>query len=437
MTLASSSELAGPPTTVHAPAGEGILALAMRARPPDVRWLTTLRWWLLGCELAVLVSWALTRSVPWPWLLAAMTSQAVSNAALARHADLWPEGVFFGLVIDVVAISTILACGGGSSSPYCVVLLVQVTVAAVGLRGLRLWSIVGLAIACYAGLFTFADEGHGGLAAHLREMWAAFSLTAIAIAFAVGRLAVELERARARADASSRVMGMTTLAAGAAHELSTPLATIKTVVGELERELRDRPDLAHVRDDLALVRAEVGRSRAILDQLSIAAGELRGEAPVSVSLTTLGDAIAGLPEASRARVRWRLPDERARIPAHALGQALSALVKNAIEASPEGAEVDVEGTLASDRLTLRVSDRGTGMTAETLARVGEPFFTTKDPGRGMGLGIFLVRALAAHLDGEMSIDSAPGRGTTITLEIPVSSPASADGAREQGERTPS
>jgi two-component system sensor histidine kinase RegB len=61
------------------------------------------------------------------------------------------------------------------------------------------------------------------------------------------------------------------------------------------------------------------------------------------------------------------------------------------------------------------------MSAETLARVGEPFFTTKDPGHGMGLGLFLVKALAAHLGGELAIDSSPGRGTTITLELPVSS----------------
>jgi len=64
------------------------------------------------------------------------------------------------------------------------------------------------------------------------------------------------------------------------------------------------------------------------------------------------------------------------------------------------------------------SDHGAGMSAGTLARVGEPFFTTKDPGRGMGLGIFLVRALTAHLGGELSIDSVRGRGTTVTMRLP-------------------
>jgi two-component system sensor histidine kinase RegB len=63
------------------------------------------------------------------------------------------------------------------------------------------------------------------------------------------------------------------------------------------------------------------------------------------------------------------------------------------------------------------------MSAETLARLGEPFFTTKEPGCGMGLGIFLVKALAAHLGGELTIDSTLGRGTTTTLELPLPSEA--------------
>ena len=399
-------------------------------RSPDTHWLTTLRWMFVIGELLVVGSWASARSIPWPALLAAIGAQVVSNAALSRHGARWPDGVLFGLVVDVVTIATLLASSGGSSSPFCVVLLVQVTVAAVALRGARLWGIVALAVGAYAALFAFADDGHTGLAEHLREMFVAFTLTAIAIAFAVGRLAVELERARARADASSRVMGMTTLAAGAAHELSSPLATIKTVVGELDRELADRADLAHVREDLALVRSEVQRSRAILDQLAIAAGELRGEAPTSVALASLRESVASLPEATRRRVRWSLPEASVRIPAHAIGQALGALVKNAVDASPPDADVEVRGELHRERLRLEVSDRGSGMSPETLARVGEPFFTTKDPGRGMGLGVFLVKALAAHLGGELVIDSIPGRGTTTTLDIPLSAGAAAPSTEE-------
>ena len=66
-----------------------------------------------------------------------------------------------------------------------------------------------------------------------------------------------------------------------------------------------------------------------------------------------------------------------------------------------------------------VSDHGEGMSAETLRHVCEPFFTTKGPGHGMGLGTFLVRTLAERLGGSLQFESTPGLGTTATLELPV------------------
>ena len=73
----------------------------------------------------------------------------------------------------------------------------------------------------------------------------------------------------------------------------------------------------------------------------------------------------------------------------------------------------------SRRLVFEIADRGAGISPEMLARVGEPFFTTKPAGQGMGLGIFLARAIVERLGGELSIRSAPGAGTTATLWLPV------------------
>jgi len=66
-----------------------------------------------------------------------------------------------------------------------------------------------------------------------------------------------------------------------------------------------------------------------------------------------------------------------------------------------------------------VADEGPGMSADVLARAGEPFFTTKAPGSGMGLGLFLARSLAEQLGGTLSLDSTTGRGTRATLELPA------------------
>jgi two-component system sensor histidine kinase RegB len=70
------------------------------------------------------------------------------------------------------------------------------------------------------------------------------------------------------------------------------------------------------------------------------------------------------------------------------------------------------------RVIFEVSDRGPGISPDVLARVGEPFFTTKPTGRGMGLGIFLARAVVERLGGQFAIRSVPGAGTTATLALP-------------------
>ena len=98
-------------------------------------------------------------------------------------------------------------------------------------------------------------------------------------------------------------------------------------------------------------------------------------------------------------------------------QALIALVKNAVEASPRGATVTLHVEPGETRVGFVITDQGHGMSVETLRHVGEPFFTTKETGKGMGLGTFLVRTLAERLGGTLLYRSEPGAGTTATFGI--------------------
>jgi two-component system sensor histidine kinase RegB len=79
--------------------------------------------------------------------------------------------------------------------------------------------------------------------------------------------------------------------------------------------------------------------------------------------------------------------------------------------------VSLRANRVGDRIRFEVSDEGAGMPAEVLARAGEPFFTTRAPGEGLGLGLFLARALAERLGGQLWLESVPGRGTTAFLEV--------------------
>jgi two-component system sensor histidine kinase RegB len=265
---------------------------------------------------------------------------------------------------------------------------------------------------------------------HLFAMWLALStLAELALHFvraAARAIAVrerELDAMRRQAARAEHVMSLTTLAAGAAHELSTPLGTIAVASKELERTLARFPVPAECAADAHLIRQEVDRCQIILDQMSGRAGGTAAERPEAVHV----DAVI-------AEVKSRLPAELAGrlhtdahvdlpamvVPRAGLVQVLLSLIKNAFDAT-EGSK-PVRLVVESDHamLTFVVRDEGSGMSAETLRRAGEPFYTTKDAGRGFGLGLFLARMFAERCGGSLSLRS--DRGTTATLSIPCSSP---------------
>jgi two-component system sensor histidine kinase RegB len=134
-----------------------------------------------------------------------------------------------------------------------------------------------------------------------------------------------------------------------------------------------------------------------------------------------------------SRVRERFPGESNRIrieidkgpvtscliPFRAAVEALSALLKNALDASSGNDPVILQARSDQDRVCFLIRDKGVGMTTEVLERVSEPFFTTKPTGKGMGLGAFLAHLFAHRLGGQLSFESQPGQGCTAILELPI------------------
>lgn len=128
-----------------------------------------------------------------------------------------------------------------------------------------------------------------------------------------------------------------------------------------------------------------------------------------------------MPESERTRIRVETGAEPASalLPADATRQALAALVRNALDASRDRQEIVLAAAHNSGWLEFTVRDSGRGMSAETLRRIAEPFYTTKAPGAGMGLGTYLVRVFAEHLGGALSFDSELGIGTKAVLALPL------------------
>ena len=403
-------------------------------------WLTRLRWGMVAGQLAAaLIAYEfldIDLSLGRIGLFISLT--VATNVLLLWHLRL-NRTVSHGLcgavlTFDTVILTALLHATGGSANPFSVLYLVHITLAAVLLGATWTWGLTLLSIVAYGSLFLSQEHAeHMGheYATHLRGMWFAFALTATLTAAFVVRLTAaiqrrdrEIEAMRAHAARSERLAALTTLAAGAAHELGTPLATIAVAAGELERAVSKLPS-AHAEpliDDTRLIRGQLDRCRQILDQMTAAAGEVAGEAPAPIPLQALLEEVRdelAPDDAGRLRVYLGI-DGAVIVPHRALARAISNLVRNALDASTEGSPVDIEvATNELRSLRVTVADRGHGMTASVLERATEPFFTTKAPGRGMGMGLFLARALVEQLGGRLLLASAPGGGTTATLELPA------------------
>jgi two-component system sensor histidine kinase RegB len=400
-------------------------------------WLIRLRWSMVAGQLATIlgVQWMLGVQLPLRPLLLIIGLEVASNviaAALGRRRparQAWLAGV---MACDVVMCTGLLFFTGGPANPFSFLYLVQIALAATTLNGAWTWALTALALGCSGVLFLWhrplpvSHELYMDL--HLRGMWVAFGVAASFIVYFLLRIRralagrdAELAASRRLAARQERLASLATLAAGAAHELSTPLGTIAVVMTELQRRAATLGADAEAMEDLRLVRGQVDRCRAILERMSSEAGETVGEGPVATPLAALIEgALADLPPLRPVQRRldaetasWRL-----RVPPRAFGQALRGLVKNAQEASPPGAPVSLTVVDEQGVVAVEVSDRGPGIPAAVLERVGEPFFTTKATGKGMGLGIFLARTTLERLGGSLRISSSAA-GTRASLVLPA------------------
>lgn len=429
-------------------------------RTPDGDWLLRLRWGAL-CGQAVLLTYVahgLGLRLPlgplWSVVGLGFLVQIGIQIWLGRGGRLTQGSILGVLAFDSLLLFALLALGGGPHNPFSIFLLVNLALAAVLLRGTQCWGLVVFNLALFGGLFLIPDDAIAGLqlpdhaslmTLHLRGMWFAVAAAAFFIVYFVQRInralqaqAADLAEARREQARTERVRGLATLAAGTAHELSTPLSTIAVASAELERALSqaERASLPEGSlDDVQLIREQVRRCREVLQQLSVEAGHPLGEQLASLDLAeVVTAALAALP--GEERVRWdasTAPPARITGPRRALERTVRSLVKNALQASDAEQGVTVSIGVAGGVAELLVVDTGTGMDAEQAARAFEPFFSTREPGEGMGLGLYLGRGLAEQLGGTLTLTSQPGEGTRVRLRLPQSGSGLGNGAGPTGE----
>jgi two-component system cell cycle sensor histidine kinase/response regulator CckA len=238
------------------------------------------------------------------------------------------------------------------------------------------------------------------------------------------------EELRARLALSERITSLTTLASGLTHELNNPLQVLAASFDQI-RDVAARLGPPHG-DDLE---SELAASRAAADRLLRVVRDLavftrtEGEdtaAPVELS-TPLETAIRLT--ANTIRHRARLTRLIRRVPAvmgsvARLTQVFVNILLNAAQAIPEGSaarhEVHVSlDRVSADRVQVAISDTGEGMGPDVIARVFDPFFTTRPVGVGTGLGLSVCHGIVAAMGGEIYVESEPGRGTIFRVVLPA------------------
>jgi len=239
------------------------------------------------------------------------------------------------------------------------------------------------------------------------------------------------KEAEARLALMERLAATGRLAAGVAHEINNPLTYVQ---GNLEVLLEQRGGAADPAT-LGLLREALAGARRVRDIVRDLRTFARGGDdavgacdPAAAARAALD--ITGNELRHRARLVTRFdPAPRAGIPERRLTQVLVNLLVNACRAIPEGGdgpkEIRVTVREAGGGAVVEVADSGVGMTPEVRARVFEPFFTTRDVGEGMGLGLALSRAMVAEAGGDIEVESEPGRGSLFRVRLPAAQPEAA------------
>jgi two-component system sensor histidine kinase RegB len=413
-----------------------LFAAGVPENPAAIRRLVASRWWLLAGEVGAILAVPPILGIPLPRspMLLVAGLQALANLLAARRlarADAWGDSdMFVQLLTDIVALAVLMFFSGGAANPLISLLLPPVAVAALALPARLVMLIAGLAVAAYSLLnvlylpLPIADAERAARL-HLAGMWFTFVLSVVMLAWFVVRMTTsirerdaELAAVREKALRDERVVALGALAAGAAHELSTPLATMAVIAGELER---DTTLPAEARADIAVLHRQVSACKQIISGLAERAGAERLDSAAAVQAERwLADVFARWREL-RPRVDAELrllgvPPRLTFVVDTMLEQGLLNLFNNAANA---GSAVRVTATGDDTGLTIEVRDNGPGFASHILEHAGRAPFPAHAGGSGVGL--FLAHAAIVRLGGALTLDNDGGGVARVRLPATATS----------------
>ncbi len=404
----------------------------------NLRRLANIRYIALGGQILAL--YYFTQIYPLGLPMGVISTLVIAFAftnILTQWRSYWPKTISekeFGvhLLVDIGALTVLLYFSGGATNPFISYYLVPISIAAISLPMAMTWAITGLSIIAYSVLlvyyqpFTQLTSHHGNTSfnLHIIGMWINFALSAGLITYFVVRMAAALRMQEAELSAQKeeqmqdeQLLAIATVAAGAAHELGTPLNTMKLLIDNLAEEVTEPEQ----QQDVAILNQQIARCRKTLQSLVNAASIIEeGSSPTSVS-----GYVDGLLD------NWLLirPDVNPEIniasdcPATkacfhpVIQQSLLNLLNNAADASPEQLEITIHWDSTS--LYIDIRDYGPGLSPEQLEKMGKPIPSDK-PG-GLGLGLFLTHSSLNRHGGRVRLLNADGGGLLTSVVLPLNS----------------
>jgi two-component system, sensor histidine kinase RegB len=411
-----------------------------------LRTLVNLRWLAVAGQTAALliVAFGLGFSVDLLTCLLVISASAWVNVFLLSSSQaqrLVPEGeAALQIGYDILQLSGLLALTGGPNNPFFLLLIAPIAISASTLRLRLMMALIGLCALCVTAFTLWHNPlpWIPGQTFELPQIYRVGLIAALAVGIAftatyASRVAVEQNRlAEALAEAEAvlareqRLSALGGLAAAAAHELGTPLATIHLVASELAREAEKGSPLA---EDAALLVSQSERCRTILGQLSsrqpephqlvdaptlrilieeIAAPHEGLGADIAIDASAAPDS----PQSPEPLV-WRRGEIRF---------GLGNIIENAIGYAT--ARVEIQARWTDSTVDVIVRDDGPGFGPEALARLGEPYFSERDAGGGaaggLGLGVFIAKTLLERSGAKVEFRNrrSPARGASVLVSWP-------------------
>lgn len=434
------TDVTGPPPA----AGRQALVLEAPAARSNMDLLIQLRWIALVGQVATIavVEAGLGIALPLPQMAVALGCLVAFNLYSRMR---WREPrepsdaeVFVALLVDVAVLTAQLFLSGGANNPFLFLYLLQVSLGGAMLPPRFTWTLLLITTAASILLaryhqplpIAFVDGGGALDPRFLSGLLICFVLEAVLLLIFVTRISrnqrerdARLADLRQQAAEQEHIVRMGLLASGAAHELSTPLATVSVILGDWRRmaPFVDDPERLQEVEDM---QTQLTRCKAIVNGILLSAGETRGEAPAHTTLGAFLDELTRRWLATRPgatlQVRNHVAPDVAILSDSAMRQMIENILDNALEASPQwiALTVDRERRGEHEDLVLAVADAGPGFSREMLQQIGKPYHSSK--GRpGAGLGLFLAMNVARSLGGTLSVENRAVGGALVRMILPL------------------